>query len=280
MGRASPMRYREPPSAVVTSNSRRSVRSSVIDRFDHGRGSMRAGNQLLKVGWIFRAAAFRLREYELAGVRPEDRDHFFKLLVGHYSENDPHAFRMELSKKCRERTRCSHIVRAVQKESAATLQPARPRCGVDSANNILFRDSQTLGCSNRNSNIFELVTPEELRPQFGVTAEIGAAHEPISRSLANDRQIRGWPDNHRLARLNDAGFFGGDGFDRSSQKLLMIQANARDDRDVLIDDIRRIQPSSQTHFEDGEPDAIAKVEKSHRRNQLEGGRWIEQIFRR
>src|SRR5439155_17733955 len=215
----------------------------------------------LQLSRVFRAAAFRLREYELAGVRPEDRDHFFKLLVGHYSENDPHAFRMELSKKCRERTRCSHIVRAVQKESAATLQPARPRCGVDSANNILFRDSQTLGCSNRNSNIFELVTPEELRPQFGVTAEIGAAHEPISRSLANDRQIRGWPDNHRLARLNDAGFFGGDGFDRSSQKLLMIQANARDDRDVLIDDIRRIQPSSQTHFEDGEPDAIAKVEK-------------------
>ena len=34
------------------------------------------------------------------------------------------------------------------------------------------------------------------------------------------------------------------------------------------------------HFEDGEPDAIAKVEKSHRRNQLEVGRWIEQIFRR
>src|SRR5207245_11229232 len=126
------------------------------------------------------------------------------------------------------------IVRAVQKESAATLQPARPRCGVDSANNILFRDSQTLGCSNRNSNIFELVTPEELRPQFGVTAEIGAAHEPISRSLANDRQHRGWPDNHRLDRLNDAGFLGGDGFDRSSQLLFMIKELDRAYRYIQI----------------------------------------------
>ncbi len=229
---------------------------------------------------MLRTAALRSRKYELPRVRPQDSDHFFKLLIGHRAEYDPDAFRMKLSQKCRQRTGCCHIMRAVQKKAAEPLQPARPGCGVDPEYNIFFRNSQTLRGSNRHSNILKLMTPQKLRPQFRIPAEVGASHEPVSGSLADNRQICRRPDDHRFGGLDDAGLFGGDGFDCRSQELLMIQTNARDDRDILRDDIRRIQPSAETDFKNGELHAFAKVEKRHRRNKLKICRRIKQLFRR
>ena len=62
-------------------------------------------NQPLQLRQILSAGAFRLREYELPCMRCQDCDHFLKLLVGHDTENDPDAFRMKLSKECRQRSR-------------------------------------------------------------------------------------------------------------------------------------------------------------------------------
>src|SRR5207245_4076455 len=154
-------------------------------------------------------------------------------------------------------------------KSAEPLQPSRPGGGIDSSNNVFFGDPQTLGGSNRYCNIFKLMAAEKLRPQIRIAAEVCAAHEPTPRPIANNRQVCGWPDDDRLARLDDAGLFGGNSFDSRSQELLMIYANARDDRDVLIDDIRRIHPPSHTDFEAGEPHAIAKVGKFHCRYEPE-----------
>src|SRR5207247_10840232 len=174
-------------------------------------------HQSLQLGRMLRTAALRSRKYELPRVRPQGSDHFFKLLIGHRAEYDPDAFRMKLSQKCRLRTGCCHIMRAVQKKAAEPLQPARPGCGVDPEYNIFVRNSQTLRGSNRHSNILKLMTPQKMRPQFRIPTEVGASHEPVSGSLAGNRPICPRPDDRRAGGLAGAGLFGADGVAWCSQ---------------------------------------------------------------
>ena len=49
----------------------------------------------------------------------------------------------------------------------------------------------------------------------------------------------------------------------------MIQTNARDDRDILLDDVGRIEPAPEADFENRELHAIAKVKERHRRHHFE-----------
>src|SRR5438093_12811827 len=182
---------------------------------------VRSLHQPLQLCRMLRTAALRSRKYELPRVRPQDGDHFFKLLIGHDAEYDPDTFGMTLSKKGSERTGCCHIMRAVEKKAAEPFQPARPGCGVDPEHNVVFRNSQTLRSSNRHSNIFKLMTTQKLRPQFRIPAQVGASHEPVSGSLADNRQICRRPDDHRFGGLDDSRLFGRDGFDCRSKELLL-----------------------------------------------------------
>src|SRR5205823_5458555 len=109
----------------------------------------------------------------------ENRDHFFELLVGHRAEDDPHALRMELPNKCRERLRRRNIVSAIEKKASEPLQSSGPLCRVDAPHNIFSGNFQTLGSADSQRDIFKLMPAEKLRPQFLIAAEVRPAQQAI-----------------------------------------------------------------------------------------------------
>src|SRR6266478_2253965 len=115
-------------------------------------------------------------------------------------------------------------------------------------------------------------------PQLGVQVKIRPAHQTVSRLFSNNREIRGRANNHRFPGFNDSCFLCGDGLEGWSQKLLMVQSNARDYGNVLFHGVRRVEPAAKTHLEDCELHPIAKIEKCHRRYHFKVRRWIEQLF--
>ena len=167
---------------------------------------------------------------------------------------------------------------AVEGGAAVVVADAR----VHTARDIRCRQTQTLCGSNGDRDIFGLMPPEKTRRQAGVSSNIArrSADQAGSRLFANDGQVRGWPDDHRLATFNNAGLLAGNRFDRVSEKLLMIETDACDDRDILLDDIRCIETAAKADFQDRQLHTIAKVEERHSCDDLEVGRRVEQILRR
>ncbi len=59
-------------------------------------------------------------------------------------------------------------------------------------------------------------------------------------------------DHDRHAGLDDASLLGGDLFQRLAEVLLMVEADRRDDgQRRALDDVRRVEPAAQAHFQAG-----------------------------
>ena len=56
--------------------------------------------------------------------------------------------------------------------------------------------------------------------------------------------------NHPAARLDDARFFGGDLLDRVTKEILVVEINLRDDSNLGLHDIGRVEAPAHTHLED------------------------------
>ena len=119
---------------------------------------------------------------------------------------------------------------------------------------------------------------EESGPQFGIPNKIRSTHQTVPCPFPNDRQICGWTDNHRFPGFDDSCFLDSDGVQRVPQKLLMVHSDARDYRNFLFHNVRRVEPAAKTHLENREFHAIAKIEKCHCRYHFKIRWWIEQIL--
>src|SRR5262249_10229723 len=62
------------------------------------------------------------------------------------------------------------------------------------------------------------------------------------------------------------------------EELLMIETNARNDRDVLLHNVRRIEPPAEADFENRKAHSVTEIEKSHSCDQLEIRRRVKEIL--
>ena len=86
--------------------------------------------------------------------------------------------------------------------------------------------------------------------------------------------------DHGNARLDDPCFLEGDLGQSLAEKFLMVPAHRRDNRNEGRDDVRGVQPSSHSHFEDGDVHIpFAEIEQGQNGQNLEIGRRGPQVPR-
>mmetsp|Transcript_6782 Transcript_6782/g.28607 ORF Transcript_6782/g.28607 Transcript_6782/m.28607 type:complete len:417 (+) Transcript_6782:603-1853(+) len=79
-------------------------------------------------------------------------------------------------------------------------------------------------------------------------------------------------DDHRPAGPHDAGLLAADALAVRAEELGVVEVDAGDDRAVAVDDIDRVQPTTQAHFEDDEVQRLM-LQPTHdgQRRELEVG---------
>lgn len=82
----------------------------------------------------------------------------------------------------------------------------------------------------------------------------------------------GFTDDDRYAELDDTGFFSGNLSECVAEEHGVVERDIGDDREARRNDVGAVEPSSQTHFDDGNVDfPIGKVLERHGCGQLEEG---------
>src|SRR5579862_3864612 len=114
--------------------------------------------------------------------------------------------------------------------------------------------------------------------QIGVLSQVRAAHQSVSRLLANRREVRSGTDDHGLFRLDDACFLGSDFADGRPQKLLMVQTDACDDGYILLHNVSCVEAATEADFENCKFHPAGKVQKSHCSDHFEIGWRVKQPF--
>src|SRR5437867_1760890 len=198
-------------------------------------------------------------------MRLQNPYHLLILFVRHHTENDPYTLRMKLFQECSERRGGRHIVSTIQEKASDLLQTAGPSCGVDAANNGGAANTKTLSGSNSSSDVFRLMAAKQEWMKIWISLEVFPCgnDQALTSPFANNRQICRRTCNHRFTTFDNPGFLSRNLFDGLAEELLMIETNARNDRNVLLHDVRRIEPPAEADFENGKAHPITEIEKSH-----------------
>ncbi len=107
--------------------------------------------------------------------------------------------------------------------------------------------------------------------------DLGQRHAEPAGSSADDREgIARCAGHGQVAALDDGGLLPGNGRDRRTEAIHVVESHVRDDRHPAIPGVRRVEAAAEAHFDDRDVEIqLGEPSEDRGGQELELGRWSE-----